>query len=292
MILVDPPLNDVYYVDDRKDMVSKVQFCLKPFLGAYEDFMGPFPSSEGLDTPAMPRERGISYDLGQYWERSLPICFDPKDPTIQSLAYDPLRMIAAEWVRYVAVMHECLRGHEQKDDGDPALKEFDTRLQELQSWRRRTMLSQQKVRSVLRSLQSWMTKNPNDMSLLQPLAIDYEYISTNIEEFGRMLESSISVVTSVVQIVEARRSFNEASNIRRLTILALIFVPLSYVSSLFSMNSTNALGSPHFWVYFVVAIPVTLLVVMVARVPRLGSWNSVAWLKARRGGRREWPGLL
>lgn len=91
-----------------------------------------------------------------------------------------------------------------------------------------------------------MTENPNDMSLLQPLATDFEYISTNIEEFGRMLESSISVVRSVVQIVEARRSFNEASDIRRLTVLALIFVPLSYVSSLFSMNSTNAPGSRHF----------------------------------------------
>ena len=241
--------------------------------------MEPFPSSRGLDNPAMPRGRGMSYDLEQYWERSVPNCFDPKDPTIQSLAYYPLRIIAAEWVKYVAVMHECLRGHEQKDEGDPALKQFDTRLQELQSWRRRTMLSQQKVRSVLRLLRSWMTENPEDMSLLQPLATDFEYISTNIEELGRMLESSISVVTSVVQIVEARRSFNEASNIRRLTILALIFVPLSYVSSLFSMNSTNAPGSRHFWVYFAVAIPVTLLVIVVARAPRLRSWNSVAWLK-------------
>lgn len=123
-------------------MVSKVQFCLKPFLGGYEDFMEPFPICRGLDNPVLPRGRSMSYDLEQYWERNVPTCFDRKDPTIQSLAYYPLRIIAAEWVKYVAVMHECLRGHEQKDEGDPALTQFDTRLQELQSWRRRIMLSQ------------------------------------------------------------------------------------------------------------------------------------------------------
>lgn len=152
----------------------------------------------------------MSFDLEKYWERNVPTCVDPKDPTIQSLAYYPLRIIAAEWVKYVAVMHECLRGHEQRDEGDPALTHFDTRLQELQSWRRQTMLSQPKVRSILRLLQSWMTENPNDMSLLQPLATDFEHISTNIEELQTdhgmsrrqpaMSNASYGVSKSVVRV--------------------------------------------------------------------------------------------
>jgi hypothetical protein len=280
LILVDPPIDDVYFADDGKDVKSKAQFHVEPFLGTYEDFMEPLASSEGFDPPQIRLGRGMSEDLGQYWQRGIPVCFDPKHPTIQSLAYFPLRIVAAEWVKYIAVMHDCLVGHEYKSNEDPALEEFDTRLQELQSWRRRSKLSQQKVRFVLRLLKSWMVENPNDSRLLQPLITDYNHISTNIEEYGRMLENTVPVVTSLVQIFEARRAYIETSNISRLTILALIFVPLNYISSLFSMNLSVAPGSTHFWVYFVVAIPVTLLVVVVARYPSPHIWNISAWVEA------------
>ena len=281
MVLVDLPLDDAYYVDTRKDTSPKVQVCLEPFRGVYEDFMEPCSVHESLNLPATKRGKGMSYDLEQYWERGIPRDFDARCPTIQAIAYYPLQIVAAEWVKYVAVMHDCLVGHEYKDNNDPALKSFDTRLQELQSWRRRALLSQRKVRSVLRLLNSWRTDTPSDTGLLPPLIIDFEYISTNLDEYSRMLESSIAVFTSVVQIAEAQRSFNEASNIKRLTILALIFVPLSYVSSLFSMNSINGPGGSYFWVYFVVAIPVTLLVVLIARAPNLETWLDVSSLQRR-----------
>jgi Mg2+ and Co2+ transporter CorA len=96
---------------------------------------------------------------------------------------------------------------------------------------------------------------------------DFEVINKNIEDAGRRLENMLPVVTSLVQIIDARQSLAETANISRLTVLALIFVPLSYVSSLFSMNTTNMPGSPYFWVYFAVAIPVTLIVVLIARPP-------------------------
>ncbi|PMD50633.1 uncharacterized protein K444DRAFT_637983 [Hyaloscypha bicolor E] len=151
------------------------------------------------------------------------------------------------WVKYVAVTLEYTVGHEHKDNGDPVLEKFDIRLQELQSWRRRSMISRQKVQSVLSLLKEWMAKYPTDAVLLQPLITDYEYINANIEEYGRMLERSVSVVISVVQIFEVRWAFTETTNITRLTILALIFFPLSYISSLFSMNPSNAPGSSHFF---------------------------------------------
>ncbi|CAN9416270.1 unnamed protein product [Alternaria alternata] len=96
---------------------------------------------------------------------------------------------------------------------------------------------------------------------------DFEVINKNIEDAGRRLENMLPVVTSLVQIIDARQSLAETANISRLTVLALIFVPLSYISSLFSMNTTNMPGSSHFWVYFAVAIPVTLIVVLIARPP-------------------------
>ena len=230
----------------------------------------------------MPLRKGMSYDLEQYWERNIPACFDPKNPTLQSIAFYPLRIVAAEWVKYVAVMHCSLKQYEYGNEGPTELERLERNLRELQSWRRRSMLSQQKVQSVLRLLRPRIASDLNDKPSLQNLIADFEFINTKIEDYGRRLESMLPVVTSLVQIIDARRSFAETSNISRLTVLALVFVPLNYISSLFSMNPVNLPGSDRFWVYFVVAIPVTLLVFIIARLPSTEIRKFFVWLKAQR----------
>ena len=283
LILVDPPIGNTYFLDGGKEQEpNKVRLHTQPFLGEYEDFLDPPPFSQDLDYAKLPLRKGMSYDLEQYWERSIPACFDPKNPTIQSLAYYPLRIVAAEWVKYVAVMHYCLKQYEYGNEGTAELEKLDRNLRELQSWRRRSMLSQQKIQSVLRLLKARITSDLNDKSSLQNLIGDYEFISAKIEDYGRRLESMLPVVASLVQIIDARRSFAETANISRLTVLALVFVPLTYISSLFSMNPTNSPGSDRFWVYFVVAIPVTLLVFIAARPPSAGIRKVFAWLKGQK----------
>lgn len=250
------------------------------------------PSDHGVNSQpsAKPRGIGIADDLAQYWERQIPCCFDAKNPTIQSLAYYPLRIIAAEWVKYVDVMQECLISHEYRADDISALGKFEMRLRELQSWRRRALLSQRKVQSILIRLESWKAANPNDTPLLQPLIIDYQHISHHIDECARLLETTVPTVTSAVQIFEARRAFDETANITRLTILALIFMPLNYVSSLFSMQASNAPGNSEFWVYFAVAIPLTLLVLGMSQTPVELRAKALAWLVDRRRGKRKGEG--
>jgi hypothetical protein len=269
LILVDPAIGDNYFTGEEKDPGQELDYYpSQPFLGPYEDFMDPPSISQNMNHSDMPLHQGMSQDLQQYWARSNPSCFDPQDPTLQSLAYYPLRIVAAEWVKYVAVMHTSLKHYEYSSNKLPSflheLEKLNSDLRGLQGWRRRSLLSQQKVRSVIRLLKS---RDELDVDV-QSLILDYEFISNNIEDAGRRLESMLPVVTSLVQIVDARRSFAETANITRLTFLALVFIPLNFISSLFSMNPTNAPGSSHFWVYFVVAIPMTLLVFLVARPPR------------------------
>ena len=72
------------------------------------------------------------------------------------------------------------------------------------------------------------------------------------------------VATAVVQLLDARRSIAEAVNVRRLTYIALVFVPLSWVATLFSMAEKYAPGSGDFWVYFATALPLLLLVLSLA----------------------------
>ena len=265
---MDPPVSNIYFPSGTRDKTGNgIRLNLHPFLGYHEDFLdAPKFSSDWTTLEDVPRA-GMASEIVQYWDRNIPSCFDAKNPTLESLAYYPLKIVAAEWVKYVAVMQFCMKLYEYQGDRLPNLDRFNTDLRELQGWRRRSMMSQHKVRSIIRQLKARSHHGSKHQPEISYLIDDFKVISGNIEEAGRRLENILPVVTSLVQIIDARRSFAETTNISRLTILALVFVPLNFVSSLFSMNDHNAPGASGFWVYFAVAIPITLLVFIVARPP-------------------------
>lgn len=286
LILVDPPISDTYFLDGHKgDECRRVRLRTQPFLGVYEDFLNPPVFKSDWTCLEQPTGGCILHDIQRYWQRGIPACFDTGDPTLQSLAYYPLRIAAAEWVKYEAVMQFCIKSYEYQNNQLPGLDKFNMDLRELQGWRRRCIRSQQKLQSIIRKLRSWEIAHPASDQSLQYLIGDYEVISENIENASRRLENTLPVVMSLVQISEARLSFAETANISRLTVLALVFVPLTYIASLFSMNPENVPGSERFWVYFAVALPVTLLVIFIARPPISVSRKILAWIqnKTKRG---------
>lgn len=245
----------------------------------YEDFLDP-PSFHAPTTNwSGPSRVALFDDLIYYWSADSPPGFDAKHLCLLNLAYYPLKIVAGEWVKYAAVMSSSIKEYEYSKREKPAflkeLEKLDTDLRALQSWRRRTMSTKQKLNSILRLLkffEGWPNAQEASDSLLQ----DYQYIERNVSDCGARLESMLPTVTSLVQIVDSRRSFAETANVSRLTVLALVFVPLSFIASLFSMNQDLGPGGHRFWIYFAVAIPVTLVVVLLARPP---------WKAIRRGVR-------
>ena len=186
-------------------------------------------------------------------------------------------------------MQHCIKIYQYSDTQIPTLDKINHDLHELQGWRLRSLNSQQKVGSVIRKLRAQYASctNSKAQESVQSIIEDYEVILNNMQGAGARLEKTLPVVTSLVQIIDARQSFAETANISRLTILALIFIPLSYISSLFSMNPTNMPGSEHFWVYFAVAVPVTVFVILVARPPVATVRRIVAWFRGRKGRNKD-----
>jgi len=216
-----------------------------------------------------------------YWDRESPDCFNLHDPSLLSLAYYPLRIVATEWANYVSVMHYSIREYEYSIDEPPALFPKPDKLYSdlcgLQSWRRRSLQSQSKIHQVKRFIISHEPRDKVHVERCRSLLDDYEHIAANIDAYGRRLENTVPVVTSLVQIADSRRSYAESSNVRRLTYLAQVFVPLTFTSGLFSMKVDMTPGSQQFWVYLVIALPVTLLVFLVARPPL----REICWLFGR-----------
>ena len=268
-MLVDPPLKDAFLSIHAGDPTRyPTTLNVQLYQGGFEDFPRPFSFDYSSKKQWGPVRHGLFEDIPYYWREVWPPPFDIDRPCLLSSSYYPLKIVAAEWVSYVALMHLSIKHYEYTIDNDPSLSDelmrLTSDLHALQSWRRRSMATQRKLSFAVSFIKSRAKK---DFEVWDPFIEDFEHISTSILECSHRLDTTIPVVTSLIQIVDTRRSFAETSNISRLTYLALAFVPLSFVASLFSMNSDVAPGGQHFWIYLAVAIPVSALIFLLARAP-------------------------
>jgi hypothetical protein len=242
----------------------------RPLQGGFEDFMPPktysqYQSSTFTNLAHLKRE-SLLEDLLYYWEDPHVPSFKAGDPTLLSIANYPLRIVAGEWMAYVAVMSSSIKLYEYSTAitaGTDILRHLDSDLHSLEVWGRRQMQTMIKLRYIIRFINFRITSEVEPREYAAMIK-DYEHIASMADTYGNRMASMIPVVTSLVQIADTRRSLKEAENVTRLTNLALFFIPLSFVTGLFSMNDgVSAQGLKR---YFSVAIPLCLFVFAVSRL--------------------------
>ncbi|OAG02265.1 uncharacterized protein CC84DRAFT_1262235 [Paraphaeosphaeria sporulosa] len=268
IVLLDAPISESYTALG----FPPVHLASKLFFGGTEDFTTtPAGGVNGHDgNPTTVNNRGMLDELVHYWTQETPQSSTTSKPTLRDISYYPLKIVAAEWVNYIAVMGLSVREYELSTtlSGDliAQLEKLNTNLRILQGWRRRVLSTQAKLRRTIRFIENHVDrKQPNrDWDVLVD---DFEFICTGVAEHGERLEAMVSVVTSTAALIEGRRSLTETENVTRLTILAVVFLPLSYIASLFSMSDEIRPGGPHFWIYFAVAVPLTFIVGLIAKPP-------------------------
>ncbi|KAL5340276.1 hypothetical protein BJX70DRAFT_128460 [Aspergillus crustosus] len=289
IILVDSPIlsgylpvlyaNGMESGDQLPRRNSRIE-C-KLFLDGYEDFLPPISAffdmaiKDAFCHPRLPRG-GLLEDLQYYWNRELPQEFDALRPSLFALSIYPLKIIAAEWNNYMAAMSYHIKRHEYAVEAANRemieLDKLNVELRSLQAWRRRSLASQHKIASVKNFLAlhtSHATHHASHTIREDEIELkdDYIYLADTLDDLSRRLKNMLPVVTSLVQISDSRRSLAESANINRLTSLAIVFVPLSFTTGLFSMNTTNGPGGANFWVFFTIAIPITIIVLLIAKPP-------------------------
>jgi hypothetical protein len=275
LALVDPPVRNAFFVDERGKQRAKLPIDISsgPFQGGYDDFM-PSTSYSNKSVNIVRGSPRISLfdDLIYYWRKELPNIFEPQAPTLLALSYYPLKIIVAEWVNFANLMHYAVENLEYSIEGlsvtASELQGLESNIRTLQGWRRRTASSLNKMRSLAREVESLRSDSPFSETW-ESLIGDIEHVVSRIDIYGRRFDAMVPVITSFIQIVESRRSFAETKSITRLSYLALIFVPLTFVCSLFSMSGDLAPGKQEFWIYFAVAIPLVAVVFLVARLSTL-----------------------
>ncbi|KAI1439367.1 hypothetical protein F5Y02DRAFT_426302 [Annulohypoxylon stygium] len=239
-----------------------------PLQGGFEDFTEIQNYSEFCSTTKddnVPPKSSIPKSVLHYY-RSLPPNFDPVNPSLMVLSYYPLKIVAAEWMIYVQLMSCYVKFYEYSfGSGEHRSTEVD--IIELQRWRRRSKQSLHKLYLVEVSLATIPLAKTDINSLpYATLQEDFRYLSTQVENYSRSLEFILPVAATIVQLTEARRSITEAANVRYLTYIALIFVPLTFSSGLFSMQDGFLPGQGRFWIYVAVALPLMVVVLVLSLI--------------------------
>jgi CorA-like Mg2+ transporter protein len=206
-------------------------------------------------------------ELGHFF-KSPPSDFNMSDPSLSSLAYYPIKAAIAEWMVYIQIMNSYIKSYEYSFEsvGRKIDSVRNEDVVELHRWRRRSKQSLHKLRVLKACVEHWKQERP-DSQRSDLLLRDIQHVIDQIEQDRHSIDILASIATSMVQLMDARRSVVEAMSVRHLTYIALIFIPLAFVASLFSMTGDYAPGKSRFWIYWVTALPLLLLVLSLCRLP-------------------------
>lgn len=83
---------------------------------------------------------------------------------------------------------------------------------------------------------------------------DLQYVYFRLKILKERADNLTTSMTGLASIAGNRQNLEEAKRVKRLNLLALLFIPLAYTSSLFSMQDNYAPNKKKFWVYWVSAI--------------------------------------
>ncbi|KAH8821379.1 hypothetical protein F5884DRAFT_850611 [Xylogone sp. PMI_703] len=94
----------------------------------------------------------------------------------------------------------------------------------------------------------------------ESLLRDYEDLVNRAETLLERCSKGMDVIMSNVMLAESRRSMAQAQAVAKLTLIAFFFIPLSFTSSLFSMNIAGFMQQiGQIWLWFAVSAPVCLI---------------------------------
>ncbi|KAI1380840.1 hypothetical protein F4677DRAFT_200072 [Hypoxylon crocopeplum] len=252
VLLVDPSIKEGY-----------------PLWRGYRPFLSS-PSPSDHITYDIPPKSSLFEDL-LFWIRKTPQQdIDAIEKNPRAMAFRILQIICAEWLtlsRYVTARLGQIEWEIERPDFRIEKKDlqkesmnFNTSLQKLHTWRRRLPL----YRSMVADTRTKLFPDPDpgldNLDCIGELRKDFAIVAGHIDDLLSRTERIAAVATAVTAIEESRRAIEQNKALGRLTYLAVIFAPLSFVSSFFSMSNNVSELSQTFWVYFCVAIPVSCLV--------------------------------
>jgi len=204
---------------------------------------------------------------------------DTTDPCV--IVLPAFYTICAEWLLVCKYAELRLRMINRLLEGGATGEDYETQisrgLRGLRSWHDRVGDWKKMVQETLDQalptavrLTSTAACSPTD-DKFEDIVYDFNRVLRSLDEVQHRLDQLEQRAGAQMQLLAARDSLAESHNLARLTWLATIFVPLTFISGLFSMTDDLRSIRGTFKIYFIVAIPVAMLLTVSVR------WGSSAF---------------
>lgn len=261
LILVDPPVGDS--VLDTHG--NKRSWPNKPYGAGYVD---PTPwdselarSGRQADSVGPPRTSALD-DVAFYWTNVAnpqQIAAAQKDVSLSSTYFK--KIVASQWTLLLEFIWAKLGEFEKElgANGGKRLNFLAETLADVNLFRRRLSWYYDEVEMCLHSMSVAIDERQSDEEGKELISVLFR-----LRACKEKIESLTPIVTGLLSIRQADLSMREAMLVSKLTLVALVFIPLSFTASIFSMGGDFLPGASMFWVYFAVAVPVTLVILGLA----------------------------
>jgi hypothetical protein len=134
------------------------------------------------------------------------------------------------------------------------------------------------VDKLQKPLEKYLSKNYNThqalkeqtKELIQDLTVVLRDIGRLIETNQRKLDynlTSLQIDLANTQLIESRKSIEQNDTVKRLTMLAFVYIPISTISSLFGMNVSAITGestATPLWKFIAICVPVVVFTIIMA----------------------------
>ncbi|PSR82751.1 hypothetical protein BD289DRAFT_370842 [Coniella lustricola] len=283
IIFCDPPLRKIIILDDGPMKGHEVLALPHPPGDGYIDF---FPPEIQLACRAGPPRTSIADDMCFYLTKYHEFV-GVRDPDSASLFLK--KIIASHYTKHFDFLRknimENLRGMgRQSHFAYSDLSSIEASWSDTQTLERRLGHFFLDLEEILVQLRIPLeTPDPRKVTSWQDTEADFQFLYYRYKWIRESVDRVNSSITGLTSIAGNRQALRSAERSTHITFIGLLFIPLAFIASLFSMADPYGPGKDKFWLYFATGIPVTILVMMVYYIfDILLNWYEAAIKPAER----------
>ena len=143
-------------------------------------------------------------------------------------------------------------------------RNLDDCLQRLYKWQRRLPFYTSWIKAAIHDLECRYLTDCNTAKYWHELIKDYYDIHRRMESMQSRADKTMLLAIAAITIDESKSKTKASHTVSPITYVAFIFIPMSFVSSFLSMNNDfNAKGMVY-WVFFMIALPLSLTTFLLA----------------------------
>ncbi|KAK8052332.1 hypothetical protein PG993_003717 [Apiospora rasikravindrae] len=286
IIICDPPIRRI--VSDYSGIPGS-GIHTSPHGSGYIDFM---PLSHQVEVHSGPPRSSMLNDL-LFYTQNHANKLHLSDP--QSLRFFAERIVASQYLNLASLQTNIdivqWQLSRKQDLTSFAVSTAEELWSDIQAWERRIAEYQDDVEGSMLQL-GVPFGCPPDTSLTRQSftsnAADFQYIRLRFQQIGQrvhVLSGAIRALASLagnramyrtaeLSLREAEQARHQSRSLKGLTVMSVVFLPLSISASLLSMTEIYLPGGELFWVYLGISLPLLGLVATVYFLVKLGYKNG------------------